>query len=169
MCKASAEPDDWEHGFHCAALRQSVHFIGTKRNCCGYMLPRQIVGFTFWSFDPWLFFPSRNSVLLKKVCIEHWERQRQIKCVISKLRTIWCGNWLDSWILILFMISCTVGSKAKALITHKDRKPCCIPMSFYFTIKDAFTHITVLFRLLLCWWLFQCGLTLETLGTLWEG
>lgn len=52
------------------------------------------------------------------------------------------------------MISCTVGSKAKALIMHQDRKPCCIPMYFYFTIKDAFTDIAMLFRLLLCWWLF---------------
>lgn len=51
------------------------------------------------------------------------------------------------------MISCTVGSKANALIMHKDRKPCCIPMYFYFTIKDAFSDITMLLCLLLCWWL----------------
>lgn len=48
------------------------------------------------------------------------------------------------------MISCTVGSKAEALIMHKDWKPYRIPIYLYFTIKDAFTNVTILFNILLC-------------------
>lgn len=33
------------------------------------------------------------------------------------------GNWSRACILTLFMVSCTVGSKAKAQITHKGQKP----------------------------------------------